>query len=227
MLVSIIIPALNEADGIAAAVERAWATQPHEVLVADGGSSDDTAQLATTAGAIVLAAPRGRAAQQNLGASRAAGDVLLFLHADTWLEASGLQQIAAALADPNVMYGAFRQSIDAPEQIYRWLERGNAWRAARGGMPYGDQGIFLRREFFERLGGFPEVRLMEDWLLMRAARRLARPVLLPGPLTVSARRWRRQGVLRQTARNWMLITAARLGVSPNRLADYYAPHSSS
>jgi rSAM/selenodomain-associated transferase 2 len=224
MTVSIIIPALHEAANIAAAVERAWATGPLEVLVVDGGSHDRTAALACEAGAAVIESPPGRARQQNAGARQAAGDVLLFLHADTWLAPAGLAQIAGALADPQVVCGAFRQRIEAEGRLFRWLERGNAWRARRRGLLYGDQGIFVRRLVFEELGGFPEVRLMEDVMLMQRLRRRTRPVLLPGPLHVSARRWRRHGVLRQTIRNWLLLSAARLGVHPDKLAEFYAPH---
>jgi rSAM/selenodomain-associated transferase 2 len=224
MRVSIIIPALNEAANIAVAVLRAWETGPLEVIVVDGGSDDGTAALAREAGAGVLETPPGRARQQNAGARQAAGEVLLFLHADTWLGPAGLSQIVEALADSRVLCGAFRQRIEAEGRLFRWLERGNAWRARRRGLPYGDQGIFVRRLAFEELGGFPEVRLMEDAMLMKRLRRRTRPVLLPGPIYVSARGWRRHGVIRQSARNWLLLSAARLGVSPDKLAAFYAPH---
>ncbi|HUY33430.1 MAG TPA: TIGR04283 family arsenosugar biosynthesis glycosyltransferase [Pirellulales bacterium] len=224
MTISIIIPALNEIALIGPSVARAWETGPREVLVADGGSDDGTADAARAAGAVVVFAPRGRASQQNAAARWATGDVLLFLHADTWLAPNGLRQIERALADPNVECGAFHQRIEAEGLLYRLLERGNAWRAARRGLPYGDQGIFVRRGVFEELGGFSELRLLEDLMLMKRLRRRGRPVLLPGPLHVSARRWQRYGIVRQTACNWLLLSAARLGVHPNRLARYYPSH---
>jgi len=224
MTISIIIPTLNEAALVTQAVAHAWETIPHEVLVADGGSKDGTSEAARAAGAIVVETPRGRAWQQNTAARRATGDVLLFLHADTWLATDGVRQIERALADQSVECGAFRQRIDAEGRLYRWLERGNGWRAAHRGLPYGDQGIFVRRCVFEHLGGFPVLRLMEDLMLMKRLRRRGRPVLLPGPLHVSARRWQRYGVVRQTARNWWLLSAARLGVHPDRLARYYPAH---
>jgi rSAM/selenodomain-associated transferase 2 len=227
MNISIIVPALNEELNIAAAVERAWQTQPAEVIVVDGGSRDSTINIARSAGADVIESLPGRARQQNAGARRAAGDVLLFLHADTWLAPAGLVQIKAALADERVLCGAFHQQIDAAEPLYRWLERGNAWRALRRGLPYGDQGIFVRHSVFQEQGGFPELQLMEDVMFMRQLRRRTRPVLLPGPLHVSARRWQRHGVIRQTARNWLLLAAARLGVHPDRLARFYKPHRGS
>ena len=221
MAVSIVLPALNEAALIADSVASALAAGPREVIVVDGGSHDDTVSLARAAGATVLSCPAGRATQQNAGASLATGDVLLFLHADNRLAVDGLVQIEQALTDRRIGCGAFRQVIEADGWLYRLLERGNAWRAAYRGLPYGDQGIFVRRSLFEEVGGFPRVKLMEDVLLMRRLRRKTWPVLLPGPLFVSARRWRRQGVIRQTARNWCLLAAVRLGVHPDRLAKFY------
>lgn len=224
MQISIVIPAWNEVDRIAAAVRRACETGAHEVIVADGTSRDGTAEAARAAGAAVVECRRGRAVQQNTAAHQARGDVLLFLHADTWLAADGGTQIERALADSRVLCGAFRQRIEADGRLYRWLERGNAWRAARRGLPYGDQGIFIRRAVFDDVGGFPECQLLEDLLLMRRLRRRAWPVLLPGPLHVSARRWQRYGVVGQTARNCLLLSAERLGVHPDRLASFYPPH---
>jgi rSAM/selenodomain-associated transferase 2 len=222
---SIIIPALNEALNIASAVNRAAALAPHEILVADGGSDDATAELARAAGAAVIVAPRGRAKQQNAAARQATGDALLFLHADCWLAPGGLEQIAFALRDHRILAGAFRHRIEAPGLLYRLIERGDSLRVRLWKLPFGDQGIFVRRKTFEQLGGFPEVRLLEDVLLMRKLRKISAIPLLRGPLYADARRWQRQGPIRQTFRNWSILTAERLGVSPDRLADYYAPHT--
>lgn len=221
---SIIIPALNEAAHIAVAVTRALATDPLEVLVIDGGSHDATPEFARQAGGTVFESPSGRAAQMNVGAKRARGDVLLFLHADSWLPADALNQIETAMDDSWVGGGAFRQRIEADGRAYRLLEFGNALRAGWLKIPYGDQGIFLRRDLFEELGGYPDVRFMEDVLLMRSLRRRTRIVLLPGPIHTSARRWQKHGILRQTVRNWLLLAAEKLGVPPDRLADLYRPH---
>lgn len=227
MDISIIIPALNEAENIARAVRRAWEASAAEVIVVDGASADGTAELARAAGATTVESPPGRARQQNAGARQARGDVLLFLHADCWLAPAACEQIAAALAESRIECGAFRQRIEAEGRLFRWLERGNAWRAQRRGLPYGDQAIFIRRSTFEALGGFPEVRLMEDVMLMRLLRRRSWPALLPGPLHVSPRRWQKHGMIRQTVRNWLLLSAFRLGVHPDRLAAFYAPHRKS
>mgnify|MGYP002624075144 CR=1 FL=1 len=222
--VAILIPALNEAAAIERAVSSAWDAGADEVIVADGGSTDATVELARSAGAHVITSPRGRALQQNAAAAEATADVLLFQHADNWCSADCLTQIREALSDKDILGGAFRQRIDAPGFRFRLLEWGNAMRVRLFRLPYGDQGIFMRREVFERLGRFPEVALMEDVLLMQKFRRLARPVLLPGPHFVSARRWHRHGVLRQTLRNWRILLAHTLGASPDRLVEMYVRH---
>ena len=224
MKVSVIIPALNEEALIAAAARSAWEAGADEVIVADGGSADETVAIAQEQECEVVVSAAGRAIQQNAGAARASGDVLLFLHADNRLGPTAIEQVRELLRDANVQSGAFRQRIDANGVTYRLLEWGNAWRVRWRGLPYGDQAIFLRREFFTSLGGFPEVKLMEDLLLMKQARRISWPRLLDGPVYNDARRWRRHGVIRQTLRNWTLLTAYQLGWSPDTLARYYRRH---
>ena len=220
--VSVVIPAWNEAASIAGAIERAWNAGANEVIVADGESDDATRAIARSCVCRVVESPRGRARQQNAGARLATGDALLFLHADTWLPKDAIGQIHLALADPRVNFGAFEQRIEAAGWKYRLLERGNSLRAQRFRRPYGDQGIFVRREVFNAVGGFPDVRFLEDLLLVRRLARQWRPTILPGPIYTSARRWRQNGVVRQTARNWLLLAAHRLGVTPDRLAEFYA-----
>lgn len=222
MQLSIVIPTWNEAENLARAVQSAWRGGADEVIVVDGGSDDGTPAVAASLRCTLLTAPRGRAGQQNAGAAAARGDVLLFLHADNWLAADDIkQQLAAALADSRCLHGAFRQRIDAPGMSYRLLEWGNAARVRWLRLPYGDQAIFLRRDAFEQAGGFPSVPILEDLILMQRLRRIARPALLPGPLGVSARRWQRRGILRQTLRNWWLVARHALGASPDSLAQHY------
>ena len=227
MRLSIIIPALNEAAVIERAISAAWQAGADEVILADGGSQDNTVPLAQAAGCQVVTSRPGRARQQNVGAARATGDILLFQHADNWLEETALSQVKNALQNPNLVAGAFRQRIDFPGRLYRYLERGNAWRARCWGLPYGDQGIFLRRQTFEQVGRFPEVPLMEDVLLMQRVRRKRRPILLAGPIHIDARRWQRHGIVRQTIRNWTLLAALQLGASPDDLARFYPRHDRS
>ena len=224
MTVSVIVPAVNEERRVAAAVGSAWDSGADEVIVVDGGSHDRTWQRAVGAGAQVLVSPQGRAVQQNEGAVEATGDVLVFLHADCRLPVDAAVRVEETLVDPQVVGGAFRQRIDADGRLYRLLERGNAWRARVRQIPYGDQGLFVRRECFELAGGFPVVPLMDDVMLSRALRRLGRLEFLEGPLVVNARRWEKQGVVRQTLRNWCLLAAWRCGVSLDRLAGLYRRH---
>jgi rSAM/selenodomain-associated transferase 2 len=226
MRISVIIPTLNEELSIAEAILRAKALAPYEIIVADGGSRDGTEEIALRVGVEVTRATGGRGPQLNAGAAIASGEVLLFLHADTWLSPMAVGQLTAAMDDQRVLAGAFRQKIDAAGWQFRWLEWGNALRAGWWGLPYGDQGIFVRRDAFDELGGFPHVPIMEDLIFVRRLRRRVRPVLLDGPIYVSARRWHQRGVVRQTFRNWSLLVAERLGVSPHRLATWYRPHAS-
>jgi rSAM/selenodomain-associated transferase 2 len=219
---SIVIPALNEADHIERAVVSAWRAGGDEVIVVDGDSADDTAAIASKLRCQLICSPRGRALQLNAGAAVAAGDVLLFLHADNWLAASDIkQQIERALVNPRRVHGAMQQQIDARPIGYRGLEAGNAARVRLLGLPYGDQAIFIRRETFRQLGGFPVEPLLEDLLLMQRVRRLAWPALLSGPVGVSARRWERHGIVGQTLRNWWLTARHTLGASPASLARHY------
>lgn len=220
---SVVIPTLNEAAVIGRCLQRARALSPLEIIVADGGSDDGTAPLAEKLGATVVTGARGRAAQQNLGARQALGDVLLFLHADTWLPAQAAGQISTALQDPRVVCGAFRQRIEAEGVGYRIIEFGNTLRAAWLRMPYGDQAIFVRRADFMACGRFPTVRILEELHLMRTLRRRGRLVVLPGPLRVSARRWQRRGIVRQTLRNWLILLLAAVRAPESWLVRLYPP----
>jgi len=222
--ISVIIPAINEANWILRAVNRAWEAGVDEVIVVDGGSEDQTLALAESGGAKVLEGPLGRAAQQNLGALHARGEILLFLHADNWLTPTVGRQIRECLMHEELHGGAFRQRIEATGVLYRMLEWGNAARVRWRGLPYGDQAIFMRKKTFDQLGGFPVSKLMEDLLLMRAFKLLSSPVLLPGPVYVHPRRWQQHGVVRQTLKNWFLLSAHALGVAPDRLAGLYPIH---
>jgi len=222
--ISVIIPALNEATCIAQAIRTAWDAGVDEVIVVDGHSFDATSKIARAHGATVLSSSAGRAIQQNVGARKAHGNVLLFLHADNWLNPFTGQQIRECFNDPKILGGAFQQCIDAPGYLYRLLEWGNAARLRWRGMAYGDQAIFMRRDTFEKLNRFPPVKIMEDVLLMRSFRQLARPILLPGPVHVHPRRWQQHGVIRQTLRNWSLRLAHAIGFSPDWLARFYPTH---
>ena len=218
--VSIIIPTLNEASCIAAAIAALRRQQPREIIVADGGSTDATVQQARAADR-VLATPRGRAAQMSAGAAHAHGEYLLFLHADCTLADGALAAIGPTLRRASIIAGCFSMRVAATGLLYRSIDACATARVRLTGIAYGDQGLFLRRRDFERLGGFPSVRFMEDVLFSRTLRRHGRVVVLPHAIHVSPRRWRRVGLVRQTLRNWTLTTLALAGVPPDRLAAYY------
>lgn len=217
--VSVVIPAINEQAVIATAVQSAVAAGAAQVIVVDGGSEDNTCQTAIDAGASrVVHSPSGRGIQLNAGARQATGECLLFLHADNRLGEHCLRQICQ---HPSAAWGAFRQSIESRRIIFRIIEWGNAIRARRRGMPFGDQAIFVRRSLFLDQGGFAEIPLMEDVELSTRLRRIERPLLLDGPLTISPRRWLKHGVVRQTLRNWRIQLGYALGASPETLQRWY------
>jgi rSAM/selenodomain-associated transferase 2 len=220
MSVSVIIPALNEASFLAKTLGSLRRHGPHEIIVVDGGSQDSTCQLAQAAD-LLLHSSSGRARQMNLGAAHARGDILVFLHADCQLETGALEAAEKCLCDATIVAGCFRMQVDAPGVLYRWID---AWASARvrvSGLIYGDQGLFLWREDFHRLGGFPTIRLMEDIFFSRALKNEGRIVILPKRIYVSPRRWKKTGVIRQTLQNWTLTTLAAGGIHPDWLAAFY------
>lgn len=220
MRVAVVIPALDEADAIAAAVASARGAD--EVLVVDGGSRDATVARAREAGARVVAAARGRARQLEAGWRATSAEAVLFLHADTRLPAGWADAVRHALADPAVAGGAFGLRFDARPLLLRVVEWGARWRASRLGLPYGDQALFARRARLEALGGIPPTPILEDLDLVRALARSGRLVVLPLDVVTSARRYERGGVLRTWARNAFALAAWRLGVDRDRVAAWYA-----
>jgi len=217
--VSVVIPTINEEDSIFAAVRSAIDAGAAEVIVSDGGSRDRTIAIATEAGAnkIVKSIP-GRGIQLNSGAFVADSPWLLFLHADNRLHTRCIEQIAAT---DDVTWGAFRQSIQPSRTSLRIIQWGNAMRVKWRRVPFGDQAIFVRRDVFKQQGGFAEIPLMEDVEWSKRMRKVARPVLLEGPVTVDARRWDKNGVLRQTLRNWAIQLRYQFGESPESLRKRY------
>ena len=224
MRFSVVIPAINEAASIRRAARSAWDAGACEVIVSDGGSHDCTTDLAAAENCRIVSASRGRARQQNAGAAAASGDVLLFLHADGALAPQIGQQIAAVFAHPRTITCAFRQRIEADSIAYRWLECGNAQRVRWLGVAYGDQAICVRNCVFQELGGFPDVPLLEDLILMRSLRRRTWPLLLDGPVYVSPRRWQKHGIAGQTLRNWTILMQFAAGATLERLAASYRRH---
>ncbi len=220
MALSVVIPALDEGGRIEAALASASAPGV-ELVVVDGGSRDDTVARARALGARVLVSAPGRARQLEAGARAAAGDLLLFLHADTRLPPGYDAAVTRALGDPRVAGGAFRFRFDRASRALRLVEWGARLRGAFLRLPYGDQAIFLRRSLLEAIGGVPQVPILEDLDLVRAIRRAGRLVLLPLPVVTSARRYEAGGVLRTMLRNWLAAAAWGAGVDRSRVAAWY------
>jgi rSAM/selenodomain-associated transferase 2 len=220
MSISVIIPALDEAAAIAGCLRSLRPQCPRQIVVVNGGSKDDTANAAASAD-LVLSAPRGRAEQMNAGAARATGDLLVFLHADCELQAGALAEVTRLLARPDVVAGCFTMTVRAGGMLYRCIDACALARVRLTGLVYGDQGLFLRRRDFERLGRFPRWRFMEDVFFSRTLSQEGRIVVARSRIFVSPRRWQRTGLIRQTLRNWTLTALAAGGVHPDRLAAHY------
>jgi rSAM/selenodomain-associated transferase 2 len=221
---SIVIPVLDEAAGLVASLEalRPLRERGAEVIVVDGGSRDGTRPLAERHADRVIEAPRGRAHQMNAGAAEARGEAIVFLHADTRLPAGADRSIAAALERRE--WGRFDVAIEGAS---RWLPVIAAFMNARSrltGIATGDQGLFVRREAFAAVGGFPPIPLMEDVAFSKAMKRRGPPACLAGKVATSGRRWERHGVARTILLMWRLRLAYFLGADPARLAERYAPH---
>ncbi len=219
---SLILPVLNEAATICAqlALLQQLRSRGVELLLVDGGSCDGTPDLARPWVDRLLESPRGRATQMNAGAHASQGEVLLFLHADTTLPPAADELIQAAMTD-DVVWGRFDVRIDGHQPLLRVVESMMNWRSRLSGIATGDQGIFVRREVFERLGGYPELPLMEDIALSRQLKRIARPVCLHERVLTSGRRWQKHGVLRTILLMWCLRASYFLGADPQQLAIRY------
>ncbi|MFZ0614746.1 MAG: TIGR04283 family arsenosugar biosynthesis glycosyltransferase [Desulfobacterales bacterium] len=219
--ISVVIPALNEAAGISDTVRQAQKAQRVEVIVVDGGSRDDTADIAGRLGARVLPANPPRARQMNAGAAAASGEILLFLHADTRLPAGYDALVRAALSRSGVAAGAFALLIDSARPSLRFMAQAATWRSRRLEAPYGDQALFFTAATFRNVGGFPNLPIMEDFELVRRLKRKGRIVVLPVPVTTSARRWLHVGVWKTWLINQLGITAYLLGIAPATIARFY------
>ena len=219
--ISIIIPVLNEANTIARVISTARNAENIEIIVADGGSSDGSVEIAKYEADRAISTTPGRATQMNAGAAASTGDILLFLHADTLLSHGYDTRVRQALAKPSYVGGAFELKIDGCRLCLRLVETGVNWRSNFLQMPYGDQAIFLSSATFNKIGGFPDLPLMEDFEFVRRLKKQGRIEIVPQSVLTSARRWQQVGVLKTTIINQIVIIAYFLGVSPDRLAFWY------
>jgi len=219
---SIIVPTLNEAGGIAAALGRLLPFRSEsEVIVVDGGSEDGTVEVARPIADRVITSERGRAKQMNAGARVATGDVLLFLHADTALPDDALRLIALGLASTGRAWGRFDVTIAGADPMLAAVSTAMNLRSRWSGIATGDQAIFVRREAFTAVDGFPEIPLMEDVEISQRLKTLSRPLCVRSRAITSARRWERDGVIPTIVLMWRIRFAYAMGVSPERLARRY------
>lgn len=215
--ISVIIPTLNEEGNITETLERVREGFNIEIIVVDGGSTDNTRTIVPDC----LTCSNGRAAQQNLGANAATGELLLFLHADTILPEGWDWIVRETLSDPSVALGAFSFQVDTDFSGRKFIEDTANWRSRAGGLPYGDQGLFLRKETFMAAGGFPDMPIMEDYALVRSLRRYGKIVTVSEAVLTSGRRWQKHGILKVTIVNKLMILGFHLGIPPKRLAELY------
>lgn len=216
---TVIIAALNDQQSIAAAVDSAFAAGAAEVIVSDGGSSDETRAIAAHHGARILESPPDRSRQFNIGAQAAQHDALIFLHADTILPSGAAAAVAEALRRSD--FGGFRVSFAESAARLRIAAFMINLRTRLTRCPWGDQAQFIRRSTFLESGGFREIPLMEDYELAARMKRSGRPVVLPLTVTTSGRRFLRKGVIRTAMINWFIVVRWHLGAEPETLARIY------
>jgi len=226
MTLSIIVPVLNEAEGIVTTLQALKPLRERgcEVIVVDGGSSDNTVALATPLADRLLVAGAGRARQMNAGAAAASKEILCFLHADTRLPEAADGLIREGLARSRRSWGRFDVRIEGRHPLLRVVAALMNWRSRLTGIATGDQAMFVTRSLFEAAGRFPEIALMEDIALSRLLQRYGPPLCIAHRLSTSGRRWEKHGVLRTVVLMWRLRLAYRLGADPDQLAARYVRH---
>lgn len=221
MKISVIIPTYNEAGEIDSTLNAVRAAGLDDVLVVDGGSADDTVLRAKDGGAEILYGPKGRASQMNAGAQVARGDVLLFLHADTLLPSQARPLIESVLKDDRVLGGAFHLQFDSNGLLMRLLSFQVNLRSYIA-VPWGDQALFVRREFLLATKGYRKWQLMEDVEMACRIKKNGRLRMIRTPVVTSGRRFKEHGFIRNAVKNQMLMAAYYVGVAPDHLSRFYS-----
>ncbi len=221
--ISIIIPALNEADYIEGCLSglQGLRNRGHEVIVVDGGSTDSTQALALPLSDKVLQHEKGRARQMNAGARAASGDILLFLHADACLPPNADEYILACIKDNTCSWGRFDVELSGAHWLFRIIEWCMNLRSRITGIVTGDHAMFMTRPLYEKVGGFDEIELMEDIAMSRKLNQIVNPVSLGQKVITSSRRWEKNGIFRTIVKMWCLRLAYFLGADPIRLSKQY------
>lgn len=221
MRISVILPVLNEEKTVGSTLQALKRLEPDEIMAVDGGSTDRTREICESLAVSVISSCCGRARQMNQGARQATGDVLLFLHADTRLPPSALIDVRAALQDPKILGGRFDVKLDDDGWMFRVIGTMISFRSRLSRVCTGDQAIFVRRDVFNQLGGYPDVPLLEDVAFSQALKRRGAVACLRSQVMTSARRWELEGVWRTIFKMWALRALFLLGISPLRLKRYY------
>ena len=226
---SIVIPVLNEAEQINSLIEHIRSQSFEgffEIIVVDGDQQGNTVKVIQDKDVIALITEKGRGRQMNAGATTAHGEILIFLHVDTKLPVNALGKISRVLQDERYVGGAFDLGIDSRRLFLKYISARASLRSRLNRIPYGDQAIFIRKDYFDQIGRFKDIPLMEDVDLMHRIKKDKKKIyILSDKVMTSARRWERDGALYTTVRNQILMALFYLGVSPCRLAKYYWRHS--
>lgn len=219
---SIIVPALNEASNIGNTISRLLTIPDCEIIIVDGQSSDDTVSIAREYNCSVLISPKGRGKQMNHGAKKATGDILLFLHADTVLpENISSDILRKSLNEPKTVAGSFLLKIDSHSLWLKIISFTINIRTRFFQLPYGDQALFLHRNTFETVGGFPDIEIMEDFVFVRNIKKNGKIALIKKYVLTSDRRWKNLGIIQTTLINQIIVVGYYLGISPTRLSIWY------
>jgi rSAM/selenodomain-associated transferase 2 len=219
--ISIIIPTLNEENNLDNLLSSLQAYQNVEIIVADGGSTDKTVDITRNHTVQVVTSPAGRGIQQNEGAKIASGNILVFLHCDTMLPDDFPNMIYTILNQPETAAGAFRLKINAKGRGYRLIEWGVNVRTRLLSLPYGDQVLFMKKNIFDQAGGFPNLPLLEDIMLIRRLKSLGKIRIAKASVNTSARRWQRLGMVKTTLINQIILAGYIIGIKPETLARLY------
>jgi rSAM/selenodomain-associated transferase 2 len=222
---SIIIPVLHEADRINSLIEHIHSQGfegGYEIIVVDGDPQGGTIKVIRDKQVIPIVAEKSRARQMNAGAAIARGEILIFLHADTGLPPGALKKVSKVLKNGKYVGGAFGLGIDSDRLFLKYIAARASLRSRLNRIPYGDQAIYIRKNYFDKIGRFKEIPLMEDVELMRRIKKRGDKIfILRDRVKTSARRWEKEGIFYTTLKNQVLISLYYLGVSPDKLAKYY------
>jgi rSAM/selenodomain-associated transferase 2 len=225
MRISVIVPVMKEAEEINRFIWHLGSLRKGndvEIIIADGDPHGSTLNAIKEGTVIGVLSQKGRGRQMNAGAVAATGEILLFLHADTFLPSAAFERVVDVMQTGRYSGGAFNLGIDSGRTALRIVERAASIRSRITRIPYGDQAIFIRRDIFQDMGGFMDIPIMEDVDLMHRLKRAGhRIVIISNKVRTSPRRWEKEGIIYCTLRNWTLVMLYMLGVNPEKLARFY------